>query len=87
MSELQWLLIGLVAVAILLAIPRTARKLRWLGWAGVQLILGAFVLFLVNVIGELFAFQLPINFFTAAAVGWLGLPGLAALFAIYLWIL
>ncbi|RYL90921.1 pro-sigmaK processing inhibitor BofA [Sporolactobacillus sp. THM7-4] len=52
---------------------------RWLGKLIVRVLVGAFLLFLLNVIGESFSLHVPINLVTAAISGVLGIPGVAVL--------
>ncbi|KLI01955.1 pro-sigma K processing regulatory protein [Sporolactobacillus inulinus CASD] len=60
----------------------SAHPMRWIGKLAVRLVVGALLLFLLNVIGESFSMHIPINLATAAVSGLLGLPGLAALIII-----
>ncbi|MCQ2010653.1 pro-sigmaK processing inhibitor BofA family protein [Sporolactobacillus sp. STSJ-5] len=52
---------------------------KWIGKLAVRLVVGALLLFLLNVIGESFSMHIPINLATSAVSGLLGLPGIAAL--------
>jgi len=45
-------------------------------------ILGAILLIVVNFIGRTFGFFIPLNIFSAALVGFLGIPGLLLLAAL-----
>ena len=69
-------------VAVLWFVPAFRAGLWWAVRGGAQLALGALLLFLWNLVGSWFAFHLPINLFTAAVAGFLGLPGLGALIVI-----
>ncbi len=83
MAAGSWLAVAIaVAAGILLLVPRSGTGLRWVARAGIQIVLGALLLFLLNTVGSLFQFHLPINLFTSAVVGFLGLPGLGALVVI-----
>ena len=42
-------------------------------------LLGFVVLFIINLIGTIFGFSIPINLISALVVGFLGLPGLILL--------
>jgi len=83
MAAGSWLTLSiLVVTGILLVVPGARTGLRWAARGGIQIALGALFLFLLNTVGGLFQFHLPINLFTSAVVGLLGLPGLGALFVI-----
>lgn len=43
-------------------------------------VLGMVILYLLNFLGDFFGFHLPLNFFSAIIVGFLGVPGVALLF-------
>lgn len=51
------------------------------------LIIGVVALFLVNLVGQAFGFHIALNPATALTAGVLGLPGVAALVVIHLWLL
>ncbi|EST51780.1 pro-sigmaK processing inhibitor BofA [Brevibacillus panacihumi W25] len=87
--SVEWI-IGLVIVGIMLLIAASksvARPVRWIGFAAMQVVIGAILLFFANLIGEMANFHIPINPITAMLVGFLRLPGLAALIVIKLWIM
>lgn len=87
--SVEWI-IGLVIVGIMLLIAASksvARPVRWIGFASMQVVIGAILLFFANLIGEMASFHIPINPITAMLVGFLRLPGLAALIVIKLWIM
>jgi len=87
--SVEWI-IGLVIVGIMLLIAASksvARPIRWIGFAAMQVVIGAILLFFANLIGEMASFHIPINPITAMLVGFLRLPGLAALIVIKLWIM
>lgn len=52
------------------------RPLKWIWFGVIYTALGALVLFLLNLVGELVHFRIPINPVTAFITGVLGLPGL-----------
>ncbi|CFJ36797.1 MULTISPECIES: pro-sigmaK processing inhibitor BofA family protein [Brevibacillus] len=86
---IEWV-IGLVVTGIMLVIAASksvARPIRWIGFAAMQVVIGAILLFFANLVGELASFHIPINPVTALLVGFLRLPGLAALIAIKLWVM
>ena len=77
-----WVALAVAAVAVSWFVPVVRTGLWWLVRGGAQVALGALLVFLCNVVGSWFAVQLPINWFTAAVAGFLGLPGLGALLVI-----
>lgn len=64
---------------ILFIIGTPLHPVRWMGRFIVRILVGAFLLFLLNVIGESFSLHVPINLATVAVSGLLGIPGIAAL--------
>ncbi|MGG3892191.1 pro-sigmaK processing inhibitor BofA family protein [Metabacillus fastidiosus] len=68
---------GLVLVLLLVGAPM--KPIRWIGQVFIRIIVGALLLFLINVFGASFDLHIPINFITSSISGILGLPGLAAL--------
>lgn len=86
---IEWV-IGLIVTGIMLVIAASksvARPIRWIGFAAMQVVIGAILLFFANLVGELASFHIPINPVTALLVGFLRLPGLAALIVIKLWVM
>lgn len=69
----------LCLIGYLLLVPM---RLMWRLAAGC--VLGALVLWLVNLFGFLMGFSVEINPFTAMAVGFLGLPGAGLVIALQL---
>jgi len=78
-------LCGLIIFLLMAGLP--GKALRWIGQAFMKLVIGALFLFFLNAIGNQFGIFVPINFATSAISGFLGLPGVAALAMIQLWIL
>ncbi|ADU28319.1 pro-sigmaK processing inhibitor BofA family protein [Evansella cellulosilytica] len=66
-------------IFLLLIVGAPMKPLRWLGQGAVKLLIGALLLFFLNAFGSMFGYSLPINGFTAAVSGFLGIPGLVAL--------
>ncbi|ASS73531.1 hypothetical protein CIG75_00055 [Tumebacillus algifaecis] len=83
-----WQVIGMLVGSVVL-IYMIAQLLRAPGQAlmGVLrgLIVGVVALFVINLIGASFGFHIAINPFTAATTALLGLPGVAALVVINVW--
>lgn len=86
---MEWL-VGLIVVGFLLLVSASKsvlRPVRWVGILGLQVVIGAILLFFVNLLGDLADFHLPINPITALLVGFLRIPGLVALLVIKLFIM
>ncbi|MBS4197981.1 pro-sigmaK processing inhibitor BofA family protein [Lederbergia citri] len=76
-----------VLIIFLLMAGLPGKVLKWIGQACMKLVIGALFLFFLNAIGNQFGVFVPINFATSAISGFLGIPGVAALAMIQLWIL
>lgn len=77
-------IISLVAclIVMLLLFGAPMKPLRLIGQGLIKLMIGALLLFFLNVIGGHFSVHIPINLVTVSVSGFLGIPGLAALVAI-----
>lgn len=71
---------GLIGLLLILGAP--IKPVRIVGSALVKVMIGALGLFIINSIGTLMGFHIPINLITACISGFLGIPGMAALIAI-----
>ncbi|MFC7394576.1 pro-sigmaK processing inhibitor BofA family protein [Scopulibacillus cellulosilyticus] len=71
------IVVGLILILLLVGAP--LKPMRWLGKSAIKLLIGAFMLFLLNTIGTSFDIHMPINIMTTCVSGFLGVPGLAAL--------
>lgn len=76
---------GLIVVLLLVGMP--GKALKWTGLAIMKVAIGAIFLFFLNAVGNQFGISVPINLITSIISGFLGLPGVAALTVIQLWIL
>jgi len=76
---------GLIVLFLLVGTP--LKPIRFVGQGIVKLLIGALLLFFLNVLGNQFGIHIPINLATSAVSGFLGIPGLCALVAIDTWIL
>ena len=72
--------IGIVLMCLLGYLLLTPRRFLWRFAAGG--VLGALALCVLNFFGDLVGFSVPVNPFTAMAVGFLGLPGAALVVAL-----
>ena len=74
--------IGLLLLCLIGYLLLTPRRFMWRMLAGG--VMGALMLWAVNLLGALAGFSVAINPFTAMAVGFLGLPGAALVVALQL---
>ncbi|NCU18784.1 pro-sigmaK processing inhibitor BofA family protein [Pallidibacillus pasinlerensis] len=77
----------LVTIFLLLVFGSTLKSLKLVGQGIIKILIGAFLLFFLNALGSNFGIHIPINFITAAISGFLGIPGLAALTVVQVWII
>nr|WP_290446642.1 pro-sigmaK processing inhibitor BofA family protein [Sporolactobacillus shoreicorticis] len=83
MANYIYLIVGIIILfLVIMAAGASFHPLKWIGKLAVRLVVGALLLFLLNVIGESFSMHIPINLATSAVSGLLGLPGIAALIII-----
>ncbi len=75
-------ILGGLILLLLVAGGTTNKLLRLLGQGSIKLVIGALLLFFVNVIGVQMDIHVPINIVTTAVSGILGIPGLVALIII-----
>ncbi|MCP8617170.1 pro-sigmaK processing inhibitor BofA family protein [Salirhabdus salicampi] len=82
----SYLVIGVILVVILLFLLKGVplKAVRLLSSGLVKVLIGALLLFFLNVFGANFGLHVPINLFTVFVSGFLGLPGLASLVAIHI---
>jgi len=76
---------GLIVLLLMMGTP--LKPIRTVGQGLIKILIGALFLFFLNAFGNQFNIHVPINLMTSAISGFLGLPGLAALVAVQLWIL
>ncbi len=79
-------LLGILALLIFL-LGTPLKPIRFISQAAAKLIIGAFFLFFLNMLGNQFGIHIPINLITSAVSGFLGIPGMFALVAIDMWII
>ncbi|HHT7240350.1 MULTISPECIES: pro-sigmaK processing inhibitor BofA family protein [Bacillus] len=82
------IIVGILAlVFIFLVFGVSAKPIRFIGKTLFHITLGIALLFIVNVAGTYFDFHIPINMGTATVSSLLGVPGVAALVIIKLYIM
>lgn len=79
--------ITLGLIVLLLITGTSLKPLKILGQGIIKVLIGAFLLFFLNIIGNNFGIHIPINLITAAISGFLGIPGLAALTVVQVFII
>jgi inhibitor of the pro-sigma K processing machinery len=77
--------VGMILLLFLVGTP--FKPLKILGRFSIKLIVGAVILYIVNIVGGKFGMHIPINPSTTLVSGILGLPGIAALIVIQKWII
>lgn len=83
-----WLVVLIVcAAALVIVVYRTKPDIRWFGYALLQVVVAALILFVLNGTSLLGEFYIPINLVTVLTIAILGLPGLALLAAMKLTLL
>lgn len=79
---------GIIVLIVLLLVFGTPLKpLRLVGLGIVKVLIGSLLLFFLNAIGSNFGIHVPINLITASVSGFLGIPGVAALTVIQIWVI
>jgi inhibitor of the pro-sigma K processing machinery len=76
---------GLILLLLIIGTP--IKPIKFLGQGVIKVLIGALLLFFLNAFGNQFGLHIPINFFTSAISGLLGIPGLVALVVIQTWVL
>lgn len=75
-----WFLLGGGALLLFILLNRSLKKpFLLIGYGMMYSVVGALVLFLVNMVGQYINLSIPINMITAFITGALGLPGVAYL--------
>lgn len=82
--DTSWIVIGVGAVVILAILItkgmwRSFWPLKWVVLMLINIMVGAFGLYFLNLFGQMINFYIPINLVTAGVVGILGIPGLIVL--------
>lgn len=83
--DFLWIFVLIISAAALLFIfVRKKQSLKWISYAIINLILGALILYVINVTSAFTHLAIPINLTTVLAVGILGVPGLMLLVSLKL---
>ncbi|WP_078378414.1 pro-sigmaK processing inhibitor BofA family protein [Sutcliffiella halmapala] len=83
------IVIGVIGALILLVliVGTPFKPFRFIGQTAVKIMIGALFLFFLNAFGNSIGIHIPINFATSAVSGVLGIPGVAALVIIQMYII
>ncbi|MFD2680023.1 pro-sigmaK processing inhibitor BofA family protein [Bacillus seohaeanensis] len=75
------------AIILLLAAGTPVKPIRFIGQVAMKVMIGALFLFFLNAFGGQFGLHVPINLATSSISGILGIPGVAGLAIIQMWII
>ncbi|QQK78509.1 pro-sigmaK processing inhibitor BofA family protein [Salicibibacter cibi] len=79
--------IGLgIFILMFLGLP-LKKPFKWVGNGVVRIMIGALALFLINLFGNFIGLHMPINLFTSAVTGILGIPGVLMIIAVHFLVL
>ncbi|MGP4038944.1 pro-sigmaK processing inhibitor BofA family protein [Gracilibacillus sp. D59] len=86
---MNWWIIGGIVVLIVILLTRgiPVNLIKGSGQVVMKVTLGILFLFFFNLFGASFGLHIPINVFTAVIVGVLGIPGIACLTAINVFVI
>ncbi|ENH98478.1 inhibitor of the pro-sigma K processing machinery [Gracilibacillus halophilus YIM-C55.5] len=83
-----WIIAGLLLlIGFLLVKGIPVRLMHVLGKGTMKITIGLLFLFFFNLFGASFGLHIPINVFTAVIVGLLGIPGIASLTALQIFVI
>lgn len=83
-NVILWAGLGIIALVVLAQVVKYPGQIFWK--VVKSAILGCLFIFAVNWVGQYFHFHLPFNPITALTAGFLGIPGIAALITVELWL-
>ncbi|MFC0525916.1 pro-sigmaK processing inhibitor BofA family protein [Pontibacillus salicampi] len=75
-----------ILISFLLIAGAPMKPMRFVANGAIKVVIGVLFLFFFNVFGASLGLHIPINAYTAIVSGILGIPGLAALVAIQLFV-
>ncbi|MDC3417762.1 pro-sigmaK processing inhibitor BofA family protein [Aquibacillus salsiterrae] len=76
-----------VLIALLLILGAPLKPMRFVAQGTIKLVIGVLFLFFFNTFGASIGLHLPINVYTTLIAGFLGIPGLASLTALQIFVL
>ena len=86
-SYIMWGMLSLSSAFLLYVAIKNKSAGRWLGQLGLNFILAALLLYVLDILSTYTHFSLPINGITLSTIGLLGLPGLLLLTTVKLVVL
>jgi len=84
MHYIPWAILIVSSLLLCITLVRNRLSRRWLGYLGLNVVLAAFLLYLINLAGAQVNLHIPINIPTVTAVGVFGIPGVLLLVALKL---
>ena len=84
LSVAWWVVIAAAALFATTQIVQYPGRIAWR--LAKSAVLGLVFVLAVNWVGQYFHYHLPLNAMTALTAGFLGIPGVAALVAMHLWV-
>jgi inhibitor of the pro-sigma K processing machinery len=79
MRDVWLVLFAVSSLLLVVVLLRRKASRRWLGYALLHVVVAAFLLYFVNLVGGPYDFHIPLNIPTVATVLVLGVPGLLML--------
>jgi inhibitor of the pro-sigma K processing machinery len=86
-SYLLWTILSFSGLLLLFMLYRYKYAFQWLGSICLNVVVAAFLLYMLNLFGDYTQLEIPINPATVGTVSILGVPGLLMLAALKLWII
>jgi inhibitor of the pro-sigma K processing machinery len=86
MNYVLWGILLGSALLLIVTLLRNPFAFRWMGMVCLQVALAAFMLYILNLFSSYTNLELPLNAVTVGTVSILGVPGLAMLAALKLWV-
>jgi inhibitor of the pro-sigma K processing machinery len=90
-TEMENAYLGIILLAVIFVIllftQLKSTLLHLIGKGIVHIVIGGFILYFANLAGGIFGFSIPFNAITVGVAGILGIPGVAALVCIKLFII
>ncbi|NHN31965.1 pro-sigmaK processing inhibitor BofA family protein [Paenibacillus agricola] len=84
---LWWAIFSVSGLLLLFLLFRYKYAFQWLGSICLNVVVAAFLLYILNLFGAYTQLEIPINPVTVGTVSILGVPGLVMLAALKLWVI
>jgi inhibitor of the pro-sigma K processing machinery len=79
MQYIPWAILIVSSLFLFVILVKNRHSRRWLGYLGLNVLLAALLLYLINLAGTQVHLHIPINIPTVTAVGVFGIPGVLLL--------